>query len=216
MRRANGLLLAALGASTAVALPANAQDNDGDDARNRRIVSVAFGAGLNTAQPGNEENHHIIPQTIRVRVGDVVNFVVSGLHVVRVYADGVSLQDVQDQIPDECEMNPVPPAEFPEQCSFDSESPVPVIPPFEALEVYYEGINPLAPPPDPAPPPFVQVSAAVNRVEAVSFLEPGRYLVICAVLEHFNDAMYAWVQVRGRDGGDDDGDDDPPGGGGQH
>ncbi|HEY8519527.1 MAG TPA: hypothetical protein VIN61_05565 [Gammaproteobacteria bacterium] len=218
MRRANGLLLAALGASAAVAVPANAQD---DDTRGRRIVDVAFGAGLNTAQPGNELNHHVIPQTIRVRVGDVVNFVVSGLHVVRVYADGVSLQDLRTQIPDECEVNPTPPDEFPEQCGFDTGFPVPVIPPFETLEVYYEGINPLAPPPEPPPPPFAQPSAAVNRVEAVSFLEPGRYLVICAVLEHFNDGMWAWVEVRGRED-DDDGDDGSgewdyrPSGGGHH
>ena len=35
-------------------------------------------------------------------------------------------------------------------------------------------------------------------VEPVSFLKPGRYLVICAVLPHFNDKMYAWVEVRPR------------------
>jgi hypothetical protein len=32
----------------------------------------------------------------------------------------------------------------------------------------------------------------------VSFLNPGRYLVICAVLEHFNDGMYAIVEVSDR------------------
>lgn len=192
MRNPNGLLIAALSVSAAgVAAPANAQD-----AAAPKIVEVAFGVGLNTAQPGNELNHHIIPETIQVVVGDVVNFVVSGLHVVRVYANGVQLTDVQDQLPDECEVNPVPPDEFPEQCAFGAEpSAPPVIPAFEGVEVYYEGINPLAPPPDPAPPPFAQPSAAVNRVEGVSFLEPGRYLVICAVLEHFNDAMYAYVEV---------------------
>ena len=34
-----------------------------------------------------------------------------------------------------------------------------------------------------------------NRVETVSFDVPGRYLVICTVLSHFNDRMIAWVDV---------------------
>jgi hypothetical protein len=99
--------------------PALAQNNQGqntqrpDDDRDRKVVTVAFGAGLNTAQPGNKENHHVLPNVIRVQAGDVVNFVVSGLHVIRVYDRGVLLSDVKAQIPDECEVNPTPPAEFP-------------------------------------------------------------------------------------------------------
>ncbi len=186
--------LGALAACTfAVALTAD--DRDGDQ---RRIVTVDFGAGLNTAQPGNSANHHIVPDTIRVHTGDIVNFAVSGLHVIRVYAKGVALSDVKAQIPDECEVNPVPPATLPPQCNFSA--PVPVIPDF-GLAVYYEGINPLAPP--PAVPPFAQASATVNRVETVTFPEAGKYLVICAVLEHFNDKMYAVIDVR-NDGNDGD------------
>jgi hypothetical protein len=45
----------------------------------------------------------------------------------------------------------------------------------------------------------------VNRIEPVVFEEPGRYLVICAVLEHFNDGMMAWVEVRPSGRGDDNG-----------
>jgi hypothetical protein len=177
-----------------------AQDNQGQDTqqgrgddRGRKIVTVAFGAGMNTAQPGNEQNHHVLPNVIRVNTGDVVNFVVSGLHVIRVYDRGVLLSDVKAQIPDECEVNPTPPAEFPATCFTDA-GPVPVIPPL-GLDVYYEGLNSLGPPPQV--PPFAPVSIAQNRVEAVSFLRPGRYLVICAVLEHFNDRMYAVVEVTG-------------------
>jgi hypothetical protein len=46
-------------------------------------------------------------------------------------------------------------------------------------------------------------------VEPVVFLEEGRFLVICAVLPHLNDGMYAWVEVRDRPHGghDDHGDD---------
>lgn len=197
-----------LALSTAVTLlaspPGVAQDNqdDHDDRqRGREVVTVAFGAGMNTAQPGNEQNHHVLPKVIQVQAGDVVNFVVSGLHVIRVYDRGVRLNDVKGQIPDECEVNPTPPAEFPANC-FTNAGPVPVIPPL-GLDVYYEGLNSIGPPPQV--PPFAPVSVAQNRVEAVSFLKPGRYLVICAVLEHFNDGMVAVVEVRGP-GGDDDND----------
>jgi hypothetical protein len=183
-----------------LALAQDEQSDHNDRQRDRKIVTVAFGAGLNTAQPGNEQNHHVLPGRIRVNAGDVVNFVVSGLHVIRVYDRGVLLSDVKAAIPDECEVNPVPPAEFPANCFTDA-GPVPVIPPL-GLEVYYEGLNSIGPPPQV--PPFAPVSLAQNRVEAVSFLKPGRYLVICAVLEHFNDRMYAVVEVSGRD--NDDGD----------
>jgi hypothetical protein len=53
---------------------------------------------------------------------------------------GVSLSDVKAQIPDECAVNPTPPAEFPANCS-TSAGPVPVIPPL-GLDVYYEGLTP--------------------------------------------------------------------------
>ncbi|HEY7638790.1 MAG TPA: hypothetical protein VH814_03615 [Steroidobacteraceae bacterium] len=183
--------------SLASAQTPNDQNDDrhGRDELQRNVVTVAFGAGMNTAQPGNEQNHHILPNVIRVQTGDVVNFVVSGLHVIRVYDRGVRLNDVKAQIPDECEVNPTPPAEFPENC-FTSAGPVPVIPPL-GLDVYYEGLNSIGPPPQV--PPFAPLSVAQNRVEAVSFLKPGRYLVICAVLEHFNDGMMAVVEVTGRE-----------------
>jgi hypothetical protein len=84
---------------------------------------------------------------------------------------------------------------------------VPTVPAGD-LAVFYQGLNALPlvnpPQPPPAPPPFATPSIAVNRIESIVFPEPGRYLVICAVLEHFNDGMIAWVEVRpsGRAGGD--------------
>jgi hypothetical protein len=81
------LAVGALVSSSAVA-----HDGDGGG----KIVSVAFGAGINTAQPGNVQNHHVIPNVIKVKVGDVVNFVVAGLHVIRVYDRGVRLRDLRD------------------------------------------------------------------------------------------------------------------------
>jgi plastocyanin len=155
------------------------------------VTTVAFGAGLNTP-PGSPQNHHVLPEVIRVKVGDVVNFAVAGFHIIRVYDRGVRVSDIKNVLPDECEVNPTPGTPFPSTCF--AGPPVPVIPPL-GLAVYYEGLNPLAP---PATPPFAAFSTAQNRAETVLFSKPGRYLVICAVLPHFNEKMYAWVEVFGR------------------
>lgn len=72
--------------------PRPAQANDDDD--EKLSVTVSFGAGLNTAQPGNKENHHILPPTIRVRAGGVVNFVVAGFHQIFVYKPGTTPGDI--------------------------------------------------------------------------------------------------------------------------
>jgi plastocyanin len=186
---------------------APAHDND----RGGKIVNVSFGVGLNTAQPGNAVNHHVLPDVIKVEVGDVVNFVVSGLHVIRVFEKGVRLRDLKAQIPDECEVNPPP---FPATCNpvlipglpvpilATEVDPVTSLPTSLGLPLYYNGLNSVTTPPSPPAPPFAPLSYAQNRVEPVAFLKTGRFLVVCAVLPHLNDGMYAWVEV-GRRGGDD-------------
>jgi hypothetical protein len=191
------LPIALLAAGSACVL-STAYADERDNGPERRVVTVAFGAGMNTNQPGNPDNHHVIPNTIRVNVGDVVSFSVAGLHLIRVYGNGVTLNAVKLEIPDECEVNPLPPATFPPQCG---SPPVPVVS-AGALSVYYNGISPFASP-QPGP-PFALPSGNTNRVESVSFLKEGRFLVICAVLPHFNDKMYAWVEVRPRGQGHGD------------
>ena len=177
-------LLSAIGAIASTSAVAN----DG------KIVSVAFGAGLNTALvPGDPANHHVLPDVIRIKAGDVVNFVVAGTHYIRVYDRGVRLQDVKDLIPAGCEVNVPFGTPWPDACFFGVtvRPPVPVIPPAD-LGVHYEGLNPFAAAP-------AGRSTAGNRVEPVSFSKTGRFLVICAILPHFNDKMYAWVEVTPRD-----------------
>jgi plastocyanin len=186
------LILAASVFAVSAAL-ASDQNNYGNDGGGK-IVTVAFGIGLNTAQPGNAQNHHVLPDVIKVRVGDVVSFNVAGLHIIRVYDDGVKLGDLRNVIPDECETNPAPGTPFPPTCFLSPPAP-PVIPQL-GLPVYYEGLNSIAGP--PPLPPFTSVSTAQNRIEPVAFLKEGRFLVICAVLPHFNDNMYAWVEVKER------------------
>lgn len=195
------LLSLALGLGALLPVLASADDN-----HDRNIVTVGFGAGLNTAQPGNSANHHVIPDTIRINTGDVISFNVAGLHVIRVYGNGVKLRDVKANVPQECQVNP-PQA----SCNGLGGTVVPTVP-AGTLTVFYQGLNaiPLVTPPNPPPPPlppFVAPSTAINRIESITFPEPGRYLVICAVLEHFNDGMMAWVEVsrNGRGNGGHDG-----------
>ena len=59
------------------------------DGNSRLSATVAFGAGLNTAQQGNRANHHVLPNTIEIKAGGVVNFVVAGFHQIVVYPDGI-------------------------------------------------------------------------------------------------------------------------------
>ena len=153
-------------------------------------ITVSFGAGLNTAQPGNTPNHHIIPQQFDVRItrakklnGDVVvvpatvNFVVSGFHWPWVYRDGVSLEDVQANVP-----------------------AAGLFVNYEVVNggvsnVFAKGVFPGTPPTFADAAPF-PLDAAQNRTDSFGFSTPGRYLVICNVRGHFLDGMYAWINVE--------------------
>jgi len=152
-------------------------------------ITVAFGAGLNTAQPGNTPNHHVIPQEFTIKItkakkldGTVVfvpatvNFIVSGFHWPWVYNNGVTLAEVK--------------ANIPAAGLFVNYN----------VNVFAKGVNP------GTPPTFadasVNPSGVMNRTDSFGFSLPGRYLVICNVRGHFIDGMYAWINVV-----DDDDDD---------
>jgi len=141
-------------------------------------VVVSFGAGLNTAQPGNPANHHVLPKTIHVKTGGVVNFAVSGFHQIDVYNPGKNPSDVVPNVD--------PTALFIN----------------DKTNLYYEGILPAGGPP-PGIPVTANPSNTVNRMEGVSFSKPRLYLVICNVSPHFKDGMWAWIRVTGN-GHDDD------------
>ena len=138
-------------------------------------VTVAFGAGLNTAQPGNAANHHILPPTIRVRKGGVVTFQVAGFHQVIVYKPGTRAENVG----------------VPTTGLFVNAPDTLPLP----STLFYRGIKPAGGPP-PGFPVTTDPSNASNRAESVSFAEPGTYLVICNVAQHFRDGMYAYVEVK--------------------
>ena len=163
------LILSAIAALSlsATALRAD-DDHDGHDGHPRLSVTVSFGAGLNTAQPGNKANHHVLPDRIRVKAGGVVNFAVAGLHQPMVYSPGKLAEHVV-----------VPAAGF-----FINDND----------RLYYRGIAPAGGPP-PGNPATAEPSNATNRIESVSFAQPGVYLVICNVRPHFLDGMFAYVVV---------------------
>jgi plastocyanin len=146
--------------------PAPCAEAGGTDGK-RVTATVMFGAGLNTTQPGNAANHHILPQAIRVKTGGVVNFVVAGFHQILIYSPGKRSDDVV----------------VPASGTFIN----------DLGDVYYTGILPAGGP--PAIPATVSPSNASNRVEPVSFAEAGTYLVICNVRTHFLNGMYAYVTV---------------------
>ena len=153
-----GLMILVMAGLAILQTPRAARADD-DDAK-KLSVTVSFGAGLNTAQPGNAANHHVLPKTIRIKAGGVVNFAVAGFHQIFVYNPGKGPEDV---VP-----NVTPTALFID----------------DLIGLYYRGILPAGGPP-PGIPATTSPSNAVNRIESVSFATPGTYLVICNVAPIF-------------------------------
>lgn len=144
--------------------------NDSHEEKAERLsVTVAFGVAPNIAQPGRAAGHRGLTRVIRVRRGGVVNFVVAGFHQLTVYFPGVTPQSV-------------------------------ALPPATALfidddhSLYFRGVAPAGGP--SGTPVTANPSNASDRVESVSFAEPGDYLVICNVRPHFLAGMHALVKVR--------------------
>jgi hypothetical protein len=178
-----------------------ASDADGDKDKVPGSITVAFGTGLNNAQPGNAANHHIIPQEFKVRItkarkldGTVVivpatvNFVVAGFHWAWVYRPDVKLRDVAQFVADNPPLGPF--------INFE------VVTAGES-NVFAKGVFPGTPPAFADAAEFPLLSTQ-NRTDTFAFSEPGRYLVICNVRGHFIDGMYAWVRVVRDDDDDDD------------
>jgi len=140
----------------------------------RLSVTAAFGAGLNTLPPvePGAPNNQILPSVIRVRQDGVVHFLMSGFHMVTVYDPGTKLSDIV----------------VPMSGTFINDPTT--TPP---TDVFYFGINPQGGPLNT--PATTNPFNGSNREEAVFFSEPGTYLVICNVRQHFLDGMFALVKV---------------------
>jgi plastocyanin len=166
-------LIAALAFPLSTSLASAQLELHPGEGSNRMSVTVSFGAGLNTAAPGVSANHHILPNTIEVKAGGVVNFIVAGFHQIVVYNPGTDIDDIV--IP-----------EFPPNLFVN----------YQLSTAYYVGLNPdnANPATDPAP---ANRFNGENRTEAISFTEPGVYLVICNVTPHLRDRMFAYIKVSG-------------------
>ena len=182
----------------------NAQHNHGAISGPLATAVVSFGAwvsGPNT--PTNVSNrqpnigataglpinvHALIPNEVKIKAGGTVNFIIAGFHLVVVYDDGTEPGQINISLT-------VPP--------FGAPAPPLINDPNGRI---YRGIDPtvlpflqgptqppVTPPAPPGAPNFQPVLQ--DRVEVVHFPNPGRYLVICGVLPHFNEGMYGYVEV---------------------
>jgi hypothetical protein len=133
-------------------------------------------------QAGN--SHLLIPHQVTIKVGGSVNFIISGLHQVIVYAPGKKPEDVNIAMIRPTTGNP---------------AGVPLI--NDPVDRLYAGVDPSTfnwTPLAPSTNPVLR-----DRVEVVQFSQPGRHLVICGVQPHFAvDNMFGWVRVLPND--DDD------------
>jgi len=147
------------------------------DEDEQQSVTVAFGRGLNTAQQNNVVNNVMLPNDVKINQGGVVHFLVAGFHQPVVYKPGTKPEDIV----------------------------VPFTGTFidDPTNQFYLGISPAGVSTNP--------SNARNRVESVGFpatdgivngvvvsqkAEPGVYLVICNVKQHFQTGMFGFVEVK--------------------
>ena len=133
---------------------------------------------MRVANPGNRNGHQLIPNEVKIQAGGTVDFIIEGFHQVVVYDNGTQ--------PDEINPNMLAPAPLnaliddrPDRRIYRGLSPAGVPANFFGLGVPAAAI--------PAP--------SQDRVESVSFPNPGTYLVICAVRGHFLDGMFGFVRV---------------------
>lgn len=167
-------------------------DTQGPLSGRRAHIAVSFGQWEATAanppgpldrhrinSPNNRNVHKILPFEAEIEAGGAISFIISGVHQVLIYADGTQLSDVRRILP-------------PMSILVD-----------DPLNRIYRGLDPTAlsyaalP---PVPPSVTPIPVPVrDRVEAVNFPEPGRYLVVCGVVFHFDEGMHGFVNVRKRD-----------------
>ena len=120
--------------------------------------------------------HLMLPFEAEVDAGGAVSFIISGLHQIVIYSER-ELADVQAGWA--AAGNPV----------------IPGLPPVieYATDRVYRGM-------DPRVLQYLPVAGlpnpVVDRIEAVNFAAPGRYLVVCGVVPHFIEGMHGYVNVK--------------------
>lgn len=119
--------------------------------------------------------HALLPQTVTIKQGGSVRFIIAGFHQIAVYAPRTKPDDIDTSVL----------------------LPIPGAPPVVGLiddprNRIYRGLDPrLLSPAPPAPPNLL----SEDRVEVVGFSKRGTYLVICTLNVHLADGMFGWVRV---------------------
>lgn len=201
--RRNLLKVAAIGGVTATGLSAvlGAEQKPGQGSEhahdNRPLTDkrahavVAFGqwdadpANPLDRQPINEEVetrtrniHLMLPYEAEVDAGGAVSFIISGLHQILIYGPGRELAEVQSAA---AGLNLPPLGPFPPLVNY-------------VTDLVYRGNDPRVLQYVPLSPTIPNL--VVDRIEAVNFKEPGRYLVVCGVRPHFDAGMHGYVNVK--------------------
>ena len=120
----------------------------------------------NTQFPRLQNHHRLTPEIAKIKAGGTVNFIIGGFHVVTVYDDGTEEEDINTSL-----------------TQLPANGGPPII--NDPNRRIYRGLDPSLLPP----------TTAQDRVEVVHFDRPGRFLVICSVLPHFQEGMYGYVRV---------------------
>ena len=116
--------------------------------------------------PAPSANAHLLfPFEAKIRAGGAVSFVIAGLHNVQIYGPGTEEEDINIGLT------------------------VPMSAP-PGLQIINDPTNRVYRGPDPS-----LLLPVLDRVETVQLSTPGRYLVICGVLLHFQDGMRGYINV---------------------
>jgi hypothetical protein len=132
--------------------------------------------------PMTANAHQLVPYYVTIKAGGTVNFIISGLHQVIVYAPGTKPDDIDTR---------------PTALRFTTGVPM-------GVPLINDPNNRLYAGPDPSTFAWVPFAPSTNnvlrdRVEVVQFVKRGWHLVICGVLPHFMEGMYGYVKVVGQD-----------------
>jgi len=194
-------LIGGTGASAKEQKPGNGSEHAHDNrplTDKRALTVVSFGQWdadpdnpldrqpINTEPENRLRNIHLmLPFEADVDQGGAVSFNISGVHQVLIYGPGIEFDQLRaDWIAANSPVIALP-------------MPLPSLVDFAKGRVY-RGLNPFALqyiPLSPAPPDTPN-NMVVDRIEAVNFKEPGRYLVVCGVVPHFNGRMFGYVNVK--------------------
>ena len=115
--------------------------------------------------PRERNNHKLLPYIATIKAGGAVNFIISGVHQVLVYAPGTTLESINETLIVEATPGPPP---FPGFIN-------------DPANRIYRGLDPRLLPQD--------------RVESVTLAEKGTYLVVCGLVPHFLEGMHGFVKV---------------------